>query len=202
VVQPTVTAATAVATAWGQTAEDSDTVLMAEQLATLSAPLASSSSLFVRSLIQATNVVVPLKERWLAGEAVDAELERKPLEASRSFHRIWASLSFLFATSPYEAEGQPDGHPPLDNATLFGDGVTFAGALLLHILSQRHRYELLDFSRHVLAVHAADATPSTDPTLTAFIESVGRNRRAHERFTSMLEARHAPTVYNVWRRNL
>ena len=67
-VAPVVAAATAVASAWGQSQEESDMALMAEQLAGLCAPLSSSSSLLTRALINATNVIVPFKSAWLAKE--------------------------------------------------------------------------------------------------------------------------------------
>jgi len=187
--QPAVAAATAVSSAWGQPPEESDMVLMAEQVAALSAPLSSSSSLFMRALINATNVVVPLKEAWLAGETPGQDLSLT--DTTRAFHRVWSVLSFLYATKPFGA---------VDNATLFGDGMLFAGSLLLHILSQRHRFELLDFSSHCLSVFNADGVQTDDPSLHFFVQRATGMRRAHERFIAMLEARDAPTVYNCWHR--
>ena len=202
---PAVTAAAAVSSAWGQgeTADESDMVLMAEQLAALAAPLASSASLSARALIASTIALAPLRDAWLAGEGQPgrpSHAELAAADATRAFHRVWSVLGFLFATRPYEAEGRGAG----DNATLFGDGVLFAGSFLLHALNQRHRHELLDFGAHVEAVHLADGAPgappqSSDPALLAFLQRVALMRRAHERFTAMLEARDAPTVYNVWR---
>lgn len=191
---PITLAATAVSAAWGQSADDSDLVFMGEQMTALSQPLASSASLITRALILATHVVSNLKDGWLAGEDVGSDLTNH--DVSRAFHRVWSAIAFLYATAPFESTGRGI----VDNSTLFGDGVLFAGSFLLHALCQRHRFELLDFSSHVFAVHVADATGPPDPSVMAFVHRVALMKKAHDRFAAMLEARDAPTVYNVWRR--
>ena len=191
--RPMTTAATAVSAAWGQSADDSDLVYMSEQISALSAPLASSSSLITRALINATSAVVDLKEAWLAGESEGSDLSGH--EETRAFHRVWSCVSFLYATAPFVT---PRG--TVDNSTLFGDGTLLAGSFLLHALCQRHRFELLDFSSHVFAVHVADSGSATEPSLQAFVHRVSLMKKAHDRFSAMLEASDAPTIYNVWRR--
>ena len=187
-------AATAVSAAWGQSAEESDLVLMGEQMAALAQPLHSSSSLITKSLISATSVVGNLRDAWLAGEDAGSDLTNH--DTSRAFHRVWSAVAFLFATAPFESQGRG----VVDNSTLFGDGVLFAGSFLLHALGQRHRFELLDFSSHVFAVHVADAAGPPNPNMLAFVHRVTMMKKAHDRFAAMLEARDAPTIYNVWRR--
>lgn len=39
------------------------------------------------------------------------------------------------------------------DAVQFGDGFGLAGSVIMHLLGQRHQFELLDFSYHVLNVH-------------------------------------------------
>ena len=191
---PISTAATAVSEAWGQPPEESDLVYMGESMTTLSQPLASSSSLITKALISATHAVSSLKDGWLAGESVGSDLTN--YEASKSFHRVWSSIAFLYATAPYDSHGRGT----LDNSTLFGDGVLYAGSFLLHALCQRHRFELLDFSSHVFSVHVADSGGPSEPALLAFIHRVSMMKKAHDQYAAMLEARDAPTVYNAWRR--
>ena len=79
-------------------------------------------------------------------------------------------------------------------------GVLFAGSFLLHALKQRHRFELLDFSAHVFAVHVADSAAPSEPGLLTFVHRVSLMKKVHDQFCSVLEARDAPTVYSVqWR---
>lgn len=39
------------------------------------------------------------------------------------------------------------------DAVQFGDGFGLAGAVIMHLMGQRHQFELLDFSYHVLNVN-------------------------------------------------
>ena len=41
----------------------------------------------------------------------------------------------------------------MTDAVQFGDGFGLAGAVIMHLLGQRHQFELLDFSYHVLNVN-------------------------------------------------
>lgn len=41
----------------------------------------------------------------------------------------------------------------MTDAVQFGDGFGVAGAVIMHLLGQRHQFELLDFSYHVLNVN-------------------------------------------------
>jgi cytoplasmic FMR1 interacting protein len=192
--QPIAVAAKAIAAAWGQAPQDSDLVLMAEQASSLSAPLASSSSLITRALINATNVVSTLSESWLAGETEGSDLGSH--EETKAFHRVWSAVSFLYATAPYEM----DGRGTFDNAMLFGDGVVLAGSFLLHALCQRHRFDLLGYNPYVFGVYVADAGSVADPVMDQFIHRVSLMKKGHDHFSAMLDARDAPTIYNVWRR--
>ena len=137
---------------------------------------------------------VVLKDGWLAGEALGSDLTN--YDTSHAFHRVWSAIVFLFATAPFESSGRGT----VNNSTLFGDGVLFAGSFVLHALVQRHRFELLDFSAHVFAVHVADTSAPAEAALHAFVRRVGVMKKAHDQFAAMLEARDAPTIYNVWRR--
>ena len=163
---PLVAAATAVAAAWGQRAADSDMVLMAEQLAGVCAPARSSASLLLPLLARLSAELAPLKASWLG-------------EGATALHRVWSAVQFLFCTAEHA--------PGLDNAALFGDGVSLAGCLVLHMLGQRHAFDLHAFNAHVLAVHLAGGAPA-DATLDRYLTRVALLKRANEAAFAMLEA--------------
>ena len=55
----------------------------------------------------------------------------------------------------------------LNNLVFFGEGVSVAGCLILHMLGQRHRFRLFDFCAHVCSVaetSGAGGAP-TDPAM-------------------------------------
>ena len=58
---PLTTAAEAVARAWGQSPDESDVVLMAGQLSSLSAPLSANASMSNAVLVRVADALVPLQ---------------------------------------------------------------------------------------------------------------------------------------------
>jgi cytoplasmic FMR1 interacting protein len=66
---------------------------------------------------------------------------------STGFHITWSAITFLSCLPT--SDTTPD-------AARFGDGFTVAGCLILHLLRQREIFELTDFCRHILHVHAHD----------------------------------------------
>ena len=53
----------------------------------------------------------------------------------------------------------------LNNLMFFGEGVSVAGCLILHMLGQRHRFRLFDFCAHVCSVAETSGSAPTDPTM-------------------------------------
>lgn len=66
---------------------------------------------------------------------------------STGFHITWSAITFLSCLNT------PD---TVSDATRFGDGFIVAGCIILHLLRQREIFELTDFCRHILRVHAHD----------------------------------------------
>ena len=93
-------AATSVSEAWGQPPDESDMVLMAQQLSALCAPLAPSASLLNGVLIRLAAILEPQKEQWLGGD--DPETDMATYETTLAFHRVWSAVQFLFCTANVE----------------------------------------------------------------------------------------------------
>ena len=143
--------------------------------------------------MRVARAVEPLKDMWLGGDT--AQTDMGGAETTKAFHRIWSAVLFLFCTAPFDGDGGR-----LDNQTLFGEGVAIAGCLALHVLGQRHRFQLFDFNEQVISVHVADTTaPRLDPNLEQYLKRAFMLKRANERVFAMLESSEAPTIYNVWR---
>ena len=191
--QPLVQAATAVATAWGQDPSEMDMVHIAEQLASLSMPIDTCASLIGKSLIAVARAIEPLKGMWLADETPQTDMAGA--DTSKAFYRVWSAVLFLFCTAPFDSDGGS-----MENASLFGDGVSIAGCLVLHALGQRHRFELFDFNAHVLAVRVAETSVGElEPAQERYIKRAVAIKRSNDRFFALLESEDAPTIYNVWR---
>jgi len=186
-------AADSVARAWGQEPGESDMSLMARQLSTVCAPLAPSASLLNGVLARLASVLAPQKQQWLGGD--DPDTDMATYETTLAFHRVWSAVQFLFCTANVET---PMGN--LNNLMFFGEGVSVAGCLILHMLGQRHRFRLFDFCAHVCSVAETSGSAPTDPTMQAFLSSAANVYNANERVFTLLQALDVPTVYNVGQR--
>jgi len=192
--QPLVTAAEVVAKAHGENLDESDTVEMARQAADhLCPPLGTSASLLLGATIDAASKMSKVRDTWLAGEDTSTDLGGSA--TTKAFHRVWSSVQFLFCTVPFATD---DGQV-ISNEALFGDAIPIAGALCLHFLGQRHRFELFDFAAHVFAVHTAAEAEKEDPVLDGFIGRYRVIKAISERTGAMLDASNMPTCFNVWR---
>jgi hypothetical protein len=63
--------------------------------------------------------------------------------------RLWSGLAFLFIADTPASKGAT---LAVADDVEFGHGFAIAGALLVHVLNQRDRLELLGFTYHVLNV--------------------------------------------------
>ena len=75
------------------------------------------------------------------------------VETTTEFYRLWSALQFLYCKPEnYGPEATFEGHPLTDELE-FGDGFTVAGCLFIHLLKQRKRFELLDYTYHLLRIN-------------------------------------------------
>lgn len=75
------------------------------------------------------------------------------------FHRIWSAVQFVFCMPqvPSPAQG---GLPLIEE--IFGDGLHFAGCAIVRLLGQWKRFEVFDFTYHLLRVHRAHPPKQTN----------------------------------------
>ncbi len=77
------------------------------------------------------------------------------VDSSSEFYRLWSGLQFVCCL--------PTGENELSNHELFGDGLFWAGATIIHFLGQQLRFEVFDFSYHISNVEESAAVPCTNP---------------------------------------
>jgi hypothetical protein len=71
-------------------------------------------------------------------------------------------LGFVFEHFQVHAQNPVEGNLFLDR---YGDAVAWGGCTILYLLGQQLRFELLDFTYHVLSVTEAEALPSPQLSL-------------------------------------
>jgi len=69
------------------------------------------------------------------------------VDQSNEFYRLWSALQFVYCIPGRENE--------LDNKELFGDGMLWAGFVFMYMLNQHLRYEVFDFSFHIMNIEEA-----------------------------------------------
>uniref|UniRef100_A0A0N5A899 Cytoplasmic FMR1-interacting protein n=1 Tax=Syphacia muris TaxID=451379 RepID=A0A0N5A899_9BILA len=75
------------------------------------------------------------------------------LDECVEFHRLWSALQFFYCQPPpLTSEGVEQATEPLIEA-VFGDGLHWAGNTIIILLGQHRRFDILDFSYHLLRVH-------------------------------------------------
>jgi len=76
------------------------------------------------------------------------------------FSRLWSVLQFIFCQPPKPVENIAVEDMVSDIGT-FGDGFSWAGCVLLHLLNQHRRFIILDFSYHILKLDSLQPMPRT-----------------------------------------
>lgn len=64
------------------------------------------------------------------------------------FHRLWSAIQFVYCTPVTQSEFTIE--------QLFGEGLNWAGCVLISLLGQQKRFEALDFCYHLLKVQRVD----------------------------------------------
>jgi len=115
-------------------------------------PPKKNMSVFKSALGLVDKMVSNVKQIWANPSPDNGVLA---VDSTTEFYRLWSALQFLFCV-PQEKG------PSL--AAIFGDGFPWAGMTLIYFLRQHHRFQVFDFSYHVINVE--EAIPSReDPVM-------------------------------------
>ena len=147
-------------------------------------------------------------------------------ETTKAFHRIYSAMLFMFcepstasnastkATEDeyitkkrdcYDENGRivkrppsPPPPPPITDRQEFGDGMAWCGIALIHLLKQKERFDLLDFSSHLLSVsewegmHGTNMVGNVDEetlsTLETFMRSAKECQIQHSRLFELFQS--------------
>ncbi|XP_040569024.1 cytoplasmic FMR1-interacting protein [Lepeophtheirus salmonis] len=70
------------------------------------------------------------------------------IDECTEFHRLWSALQFVYCI--------PLGLNEFNVEQMFGEGLNWAGCVLIVLLGQQRRFECLDFCYHIFSVHRVD----------------------------------------------
>lgn len=134
-----------------------------------------------------------LREDWRGTAPVNGAID---VEDTAEFYRLWSALNFLFCMHEEAGEGEDQ---QLNDEDEFGHGFALGGCLFVYLLGAQSRFQLLDFSYHVINVaefmrHATmnDSGVASDPELeelaNQFLIQARRQKSLHTAIFSMYRA--------------
>jgi len=102
------------------------------------------------------------------------------VDSTSEFYRLWSALQFVCCL--------PTGENELSNHELFGDGLFWAGCAIIHFLGQQRRFEVLDFSYHILNVEESAQVACTNPMIHQFFKKVAQIRDLNQSIFNTLRS--------------
>ena len=83
------------------------------------------------------------------------------IDECTEFHRLWSALQFVYCI--------PVGENEFNIEQMFGEGLNWAGCVLITLLGQQRRFECLDFCYHIFRVQRVDGK---DENIKGIVSSV------------------------------
>jgi len=102
------------------------------------------------------------------------------VDATNEFYRLWSGLQFVCCL--------PTGQGELSNLELFGDGLLWCAATIIHFMGQQQRFEVFDFSYHILNVEESALVQCTNPNIHQFFKKVAAIRDTNQSIFNTLKA--------------
>ncbi|TMS38737.1 hypothetical protein L596_005392 [Steinernema carpocapsae] len=116
------------------------------------------------------------------------------IDECNQFHRLWSAIQFAICDTLQSDQsriagghGEDARHIPLPEE-IFGDSIHWAGLVIVMLLSQHRRFEVLDFCYHILRVHRADGKDgmADGRKLSRFVDRVRRVQLLNNQIFSVL----------------
>jgi cytoplasmic FMR1 interacting protein len=149
-------------------------------------PANTYTSLFKSVLHRINDMLGSVRDEW-SGTAPENGVVC--VDTSSEFYRLWSALQFVVCLPTSEGDASPH--------ELFGDGLMWAGCTIIHFLGQQHRFDLLDFSYHILNVEEAAATPCQKPNMKQFFKTVALVKDINQGIFNLLNV-YVPVAKTQW----
>jgi len=141
-------------------------------------PPAQSGSLFKAVVERVSSMLDAVRPEWSPSTVPENGV--MSVDSTSEFYRLWSGLQFVCCL--------PTGDNELSNHELFGDGLFWAGCTIVHFLGQQHRFEVFDFSYHILNVEESASVACTNPSIHQFFDKVRQIRDFNQTIFNTLNA--------------
>jgi cytoplasmic FMR1 interacting protein len=144
-------------------------------------------SLFKSVLQKVNQMLDSVRDEW-SGSAPENGV--MGVDYTNEFYRLWSALLFTCCL--------PIGEHEHSNLELFGDGLFWAGATIIHFLGQQLRFEVFDFSYHILNVEESASVACNNPSIHQFFKKVSHIRDLNQSIFNTLKT-YCPVFPNTLR---
>eukprot|EP00039_Didymoeca_costata_P002102 m.57505 g.57505 ORF g.57505 m.57505 type:complete len:1269 (-) comp11113_c1_seq1:133-3939(-) len=125
-------------------------------------------------------------------EEADEEAQRKvfgapqpangvmDVEECNQFHRLWSVVLYTSCSTAARMSGKNRGGLDIDqHRQWFGDGMQWAGCVIMALMGQRHRFEAFDFTYHIIKAWDMDQKEASHQgvSVSEFVR-IGKGKRA------------------------
>jgi len=134
-------------------------------------------SLFRSVLKRIALILEAVKGEW-SGSAPDNGVIA--VDYTTEFYRLWSGLQFVCCLPEQEGEDS--------NLETFGDGLLWAGCTIIYFLGQQRRFDVFDFSYHILNVEESAPAPCSTPAIHQFFKRVAQVRDLNQSVFNLLRS--------------
>jgi len=143
-------------------------------------PSNQNISLFRSILKRIALILEAVKGEWSGTPPDNGVL---PVDSTSEFYRLWSGLQFVSCLPEVEGEDS--------NLETFGDGLMWSGCTIIYFLGQQHRFDVFDFSYHILNVEESAPAPCNNPSIHQFFKRVAQVRDLNQSIFNTLRAFYA-----------
>eukprot|EP01119_Soliformovum_irregulare_P019520 TRINITY_DN6199_c0_g1_i4.p1 TRINITY_DN6199_c0_g1~~TRINITY_DN6199_c0_g1_i4.p1 ORF type:complete len:1378 (-),score=485.69 TRINITY_DN6199_c0_g1_i4:58-4191(-) len=140
-------------------------------------PSVENFSLFACVLQKLNEMLDSVRGEWTSSSTENGVMN---VDYTTEFYRLWSGLQFVCCL--------PTGENEYSNHELFGDGLFWAAISIIHFLGQRNRFEVFDFSYHIINVEESTEVPCTNAGIQQFFRKVSQLKDYNNLIFDMLDA--------------
>eukprot|EP01114_Cavostelium_apophysatum_P018213 TRINITY_DN5592_c0_g1_i1.p1 TRINITY_DN5592_c0_g1~~TRINITY_DN5592_c0_g1_i1.p1 ORF type:complete len:1338 (-),score=458.14 TRINITY_DN5592_c0_g1_i1:118-4131(-) len=144
-------------------------------------PSGQNISLFKSTVQRISNMLDSVRGEWCGTAPENGVMS---VDTTTEFYRLWSALQFVCCIATGENE--------LSNHELFGDGLFWSGCTIIHFLGQQLKFEVFDFSYHILNVEEGSSVPCNSPMMLQFFKKVAQTRDLNQTIFNTLRAYCSP----------
>jgi len=134
-------------------------------------------SLFKSIIKRISLILESVIEEWSGSPPENGILS---VDHTLEFYRLWSAFQFVFCLPSKSNEDS--------TAEIFGDGLMWAGCTIIYFLGQQHKFDVFDFSYHILNVEESAPAPCNNINIQNFFKKASEVRDLNQSIFNTLKS--------------